>query len=320
MPSINEGANWVMQLWGGFGPSRVLLTANNLGIFDYLAKAKTAAEVAKEIKIDTRATEILMNALTGLRLLKKTWDKYRNTIISNRFLVSGTPYYQGDIIKHGDDLWKSWSDLDKVIKKGEPFHIPENHRAFIKGMHNLAILKVKKVIHALNLQGVKAALDLGGGPGTYAMEIAKKGVTVTLFDLPETINIARKIGNSSGVRGIKFVKGNFLLDHFGKGYDLIFVSQVFHSFSEKENIRILKRSKEALNPQGRIAIQEFYIDEDRSHPVQGALFSINMLVQTKLGRCYTRREIRSWLTKTGFRNVRSECLDDTILIQGTKGP
>ena len=43
------------------------------------------------------------------------------------------------------------------------------------------------------MKGVKSALDLGGGPGTYSMEMARKIDSVTLFDLPSTIAIAKDI-------------------------------------------------------------------------------------------------------------------------------
>jgi len=43
------------------------------------------------------------------------------------------------------------------------------------------------------LKGVKTALDLGGGAGTYSIEMAKRGVSGTLFDRPETIEIAKRV-------------------------------------------------------------------------------------------------------------------------------
>lgn len=51
-------------------------------------------------------------------------------------------------------------------------------------MHNLALLRVKKVIGNINLEGVRRALDLGGGPGTYSMAFARKGIEVTLLITP----------------------------------------------------------------------------------------------------------------------------------------
>lgn len=181
-------------------------------------------------------------------------------------------------------------------------------------MHNIAIFKAKDVIRAINLKGVKTALDLGGGPGTYAIEMAKKGVSVTLFDSPETVKIARELINRSGVKGIKFIEGNFLSDDLGKGYDLIFISQVLHAYSGDDNIRILEKCMKSLNSGGRISLHEFYIDKSRTYPVQSALFSINMLVNTEGGRCYSPSEIKKWLSDLEFVSIKEKLLDDSVLI------
>jgi len=50
--------------------------------------------------------------------------------------------------------------------------------------------------------------------------------------------------------------------------------------------------------------------------VQSALFSINMLVNTEGGRCYSPKELRGWLLKAGFKNIEERLIDDTILITG----
>lgn len=306
------------SLWNSFWSSRVLLTANNLGIFNIFTSPKTSSEVAKKLKLNERATEILLDALTGLGLLRKKSNKYSNSSLSNKFLVKGKPYYQGDIIRHADILWKNWSGLDEIIKTGKPNRIFHDHSSFIKGMHNIASFKAKKVIKALDIRGVKKALDLGGGPGTYSIELAKKGISVTLFDTPETISVAKDIIKRSNQKNIDFITGDFLIDDIGKEYDLIFISQVLHAYSEKDCINILKKSEKALNRGGRIIIQEFYIDKSKTKPFQSALFSVNMLVNTDSGRCYSPDEIRKWLRDTGFKMIKSKLLDDSILISAIK--
>lgn len=193
MADIFEQVNGIRKLYNGFKSARVLLTANNYRIFDYLLKDQSAKTISKRLNIDLRAVEVLLDALTGMGLLKKRNSKYRNTAVALQFLVSGRPFYQGDIIKHADALWDNWSGLDKVVKTGVPHHKSRNHNAFILGMHNLAVLKAPEVVKAVGLKGVKTALDLGAGPGTYAMEMAKKGTHVTIFDTPETIRIAKRV-------------------------------------------------------------------------------------------------------------------------------
>jgi 2-polyprenyl-3-methyl-5-hydroxy-6-metoxy-1,4-benzoquinol methylase len=146
--------------------------------------------------------------------------------------------------------------------------------------------------------------------------MAKKGVKVTLFDYPETIMITKRVIEKEKINGINLISGDFTNDDIGKGYDLIFVSQILHAYSEEDNLQLIKKCKKALNSGGRIIIQEFYISKDRAHPAHGALFSVNMLVNTPGGRCYSSEEIKSWLLKAGLKNIKERIVDDNVLITG----
>lgn len=312
--NIPQATEILRNLYRGFQASRVMLTANNYGIFNHTVLPKTAGQVARSVRADARAMEILLDAVTSLGFLRKSGSKYKNTPLSNALLVKGKPYYQGDALRHADSLYQNWSGLDRVVKTGLPYHKADNHGSFIKAMHNMAVLKARKVVQSIDLRGVRTVLDLGGGPGTYSMEFARRGASVTLFDFAETITIARGIIKKSGIKGIRFLAGNFKTDPIGKGYDMIFASQVLHAYSEKDCKDLIKKCAKALNPGGRIVIQEFHIAEDRAHPVSAALFSINMLVNTAGGRSYTPTEMKTWLTGAGLKDIKIKPDGDNVLV------
>ena len=307
------------KLYLGFISSRVILTAINLGIFDRLKGASSATEIARNLKIDPRATEILLDALAGIGLVSKSRKgTYRNAPVSNRYLVKGPRLYQGDIVKHASTMWQNFSALDEVVRTGRPARRGFDHESFIMGMHNLTVLRTESLIKAVELKGVRTMLDLGGGPGTNAIAMAKKGIKATVFDLPATIAIARKVARREGVKGVGFITGDFHVDSIGSGYDLILVSQIFHAFSAEENIALLYKCSAALNPGGRVVVQEFPINEARTAPAHSALFSVNMLAGTEKGRCYSPREIKSWLVQTGFKRIAIRDLPETFLITGER--
>jgi ubiquinone/menaquinone biosynthesis C-methylase UbiE len=185
-------------------------------------------------------------------------------------------------------------------------------------MHDNAIFHAPAVVKALDLRGVKTALDLGGGPGTYSIELAKQGIAVTLFDVPSTLEVATSFIRTAKAKTIELKAGDFHTDPIGKDYDLVLISQVFHSYSEEKNCALLEKANNALKRGGRVVIHEFFIGPNRAYPPVGTLFSVNMLVNTTAGRCYTPQEIKKWLSKTGFRNVREKLINDTVLVMGTK--
>ncbi len=331
-----EQADGLRRLWSSFWQARPLLTAVNFDLFEHTKTEATARKVAARIKADLRATEILMDALAALGLLKKTRlsrgsekekgkeSVYRNSREAALFLVKESPYYQGAIVRHADDTWKSWSRLEEAMRTGKP--VPRKGGefsldAFIMGMHNLAVLRAGDIIKAIGMKGVESALDLGGGPGTYSMEMAKAGVRkVTLFDRSDVVKIAAKNIKKHGAakrNNIGFMRGDFNSDDFGSGYDLIFMSNILHSNSFAECEELLVRARAALNPAGRAAINEFYLEDNRTAPLYGALFSVNMLVNTPEGRTYTGSELKGFLKKAGFRDIRGRVLfGDTVIVTG----
>ena len=303
-----------------FFPSRIILTANNYRLFDMLeGRSRTAGALAKAASADTRGMELLLNGLVAIGLLEKKERKYRNAPVASRYLVKGRPDYQGDILRHYDTLWDNWSRLDLAVKSGCPQRKSGDHESFILGMHNLALQKVKKVIGSLDLKGVKTVLDLGGGPGTYAMGFARKKIAATLFDLPETLKISKRLIEGSGLADrVRLLAGDFTKDDLGGPYDMIFISQILHSFGARQCVSLLRKCRVSLRKGGSVVIQEFHLDDTKAGPVQGALFAVNMLVNTPEGRTYTPAEMTSWLKKTGFEDRETKIIGETVLISGRK--
>ncbi|MEJ2683522.1 MAG: methyltransferase [Candidatus Sulfobium sp.] len=310
---------WLRQV-SSFTSSRIILTANHYRIFDLLEDGgKSSAQVSKTLKTDGRATELLLNSLAAIGLLSKKNGRYRNEEVASRYLVRGKAGYQGDIIDHYHTLWKNWSGLDKVVKTGRPFRKSHDHGSFILGMHNIALQRAKDVVADIDLRGVRSVLDLGGGPGTYSMAFARKDIAATLIDAPETMKISRRLIREAGLRKMITLRaGDFTRDDLGRGYDMVFISQIFHSYGPEACTALLRKCYSSLNPGGKVVVQEFYLDETKAGPPQGAIFAINMLVNTPDGRTYTPKEISAWMKKTGFGQIKTKLLADTVLITGHK--
>ncbi len=309
------------RIWSGFMGARVLLTANNLGVFDLLTAPQSVEEVAAKLNADRRGTEILLDALVGLNLLRKNGRRYVNRSLATRHLVRGADRYMGDILRHADGLWHSWSRLDGIVmgNRPTPAETRHDHEAFIRGMDNLASLKAKGVVAGIGMKGVRRALDVGGGPGTYSRAMVAAGVEeATIFDLPATIEISRRINAESGTDAVTFIVGDCLADDLGSGYDLVFISHLFHAYGPEENRAIMRKAAAALNPGGRVAVQEFPIDDSLTSPLSSALFSVNMLVNTERGRCYSVGEIVDWMQDAGLSKVGEFMREDTVIVMGRK--
>lgn len=97
MSNIREETKRLREIWGGFRSARVLITANNYRVFDLLKTPQNVNALSQKLNINSRAAERLLDALTGLGLLRKSGHEYKNLPISNRFLVKDSSYYQAMI-------------------------------------------------------------------------------------------------------------------------------------------------------------------------------------------------------------------------------
>lgn len=295
-----------------FQQSRALLTAIELEIFTILdTHLLPSSDVAKKIGSDPRATDRLMNALASIGLLKKLHGKFYNSELSKKYLVKGKPDYMGNL-HHTNHIWDSWSTLTESVKQGTSVYKrseskKENWREdFISAMHYRAQHEAKIISLLIDFKGVNRMLDIGGGSGafTYQFLSINPDMSAVIFDLPEVIPITRKYGAESNLGDrIQYREGNYLTDDFEKGYDMIFLSAIVHINSYDQNKDLINRCADALNPDGQIIIRDFIMKEDRTEPVTGAFFALNMLVATECGDTFTEKEMTEWFVNSGINSV-----------------
>lgn len=101
-----------------------------------------------------------------------------------------------------------------------------------------------------------------------------------------------------------FAPGDLLEADFGAEHQIATLGHILHSEGEQRSRALLKKTFAALAPGGTIAIAEFLVNEDRTGPVGGLIFAVNMLVNTSTGNTYSFEEIGGWLREAGFIDVR----------------
>jgi hypothetical protein len=78
----------------------------------------------------------------------------------------------------------------------------------------------------------------------------------------------------------------------------------------------------ALRPGGRIAIRDIVMEPGRTQPLDGALFAINMLVNTDTGGTFTFEEFAEDLRAAGFVDPVLRIKDEGMnsVVEATKPP
>jgi (2Fe-2S) ferredoxin/SAM-dependent methyltransferase len=300
------------QMIRGYMPSRCILTALELDLFSAVGEGANAEQIGTRINANTRAVGMLLNALVALGLLSKSGDDYRNTPESARFLVQGSKDNHRNGLLHTANIWHRWSTLTDAVRSGTRVPIdqddtPEWTRNFIVGMQRNAKDRAPLVVRALGTAGVRRILDLGGGSGAYSIAFAKAcpDVQCEILDIPEVVPLTAEYVSQAGLLAqVSLRTGDMLPDDFGSGYDIIMLNAICHMFSEQQNRDIFGRAHQALAPNGRLVVQDFILNPDKTGPQQAALFSLNMLVATDAGASYSEFEYTNWMKAAGFAEVR----------------
>ena len=179
-----------------------------------------------------------------------------------------------------------------------------------------------RLVPSINLSNRRHLLDLGGGPGTYAIYFCLNNpqLKATVYDLPTTKPFAKKIIEKYNlVDRIDFIGGNYLEENIDKAYDVAWLSQILHGEGPENCQRIIQKAVSALEPGGMIIVHEFILNNTMDGPIFPALFSLNMLLGTPNGQSYSEKQIMDMLAKAGVKEINRipvETPNDSGIIAG----
>jgi SAM-dependent methyltransferase len=324
---MDWNAGKLLELSGAYWAGCALQAAVLLDVFTALdGGAREERELAASLDCDPRGFSMLATALAALGLVRREGDKIGAAGEILRLLSRNSPDYLGFIIQHHAHLMPGWARLSEAVRTGrrtrdERFSHAGSEverESFLLGMFNIARLQAEKVAQALDLSGRRKLIDVGGGPGAYAVYfcLQNNDLRATIFDLPTTAPFARKIVGRYGLEErIEFVGGDFLADSLPKGQDVAWLSQVLHGETRADALRLMRNAAACLEPGGLLCVQEFALDDDRSGPAHSALFALNMLVGTEGGQTYTTHELAGMMREAGAVATR---ILDAPLPQGCR--
>ena len=332
--SINEnnGKEEIINLALGYQVSQVLFAAVHLDIFNLLDRGgMDSTALANALQSDRNSVRRLVNVLVDLGLLEYRDHNYRTTPAASRYLVKGKTGYVGNIVQHSGNLWHFWDGLEHQVKTGCPKEpgqeylnaFPLRLKEYLAAMHDSAAAKARIIADALSIGDFRNMLDMGCGPGTYAIAFAEynPNLTATLIDLEPNLVYAREQSSKSSARErIRTCTCQVLEDKIpGSGYDLVFISNLIHIYSEEEVRQIFAKAWDVLAPSGTIAVHDYLLSDPGQGRLRASLFDLTMLVGTPRGRCYAIHEISAMLMALGAHTIREISVDrGTSLVAGEK--
>ena len=309
-------------LAGGHAGARAVQVALKLGLFEALEeRALEARDLAARIACDVRATTLLANAIVALRILEKRGERYGLTPDSARYLLVSSPEYLGGMILFDEAIFPLWARLEESVRGGAPARAPDmfqsrpdETRSFIHAMDSLVRARgdARYVAAKLDLSGVRSLADVGGGPGTYALEFVQCNAQLkaAILDLPATLAVTREILAGAPVeltKRIELIEFDYRRDPMPAGFDAAFLSNIIHSEDVAANQALVRNCYQGLNRDGMVIIKDHVMNAALTEPPAGAIFSLYLLLTTN-GRDYSFEEIGGWLREAGFVDIMEEPL------------
>jgi ubiquinone/menaquinone biosynthesis C-methylase UbiE len=311
----------IYQFAFGYAPPLVLEAAIRHHVFDVLDSGpKSLREISQATGASERGLAAILNVLVGLDFLRKDEQGiYSLAPESAAFLVSTKPGFQGGLIRHtSEHLLPKWLGLNEVVATGKPVAAVNQHdtgadffQKFVSDIFPMSYHVAQELAAHLNLHASGSpvsVLDLAAGSGVWGIALAQSSsqVRVTAVDWPEVLPVTRKTVARFGLgERFSFVEGDLKDAEFGSGHNVATLGHILHSEGIERSKALLAKTFQALASGGAIAIAEFLVNAQRTGPVNGLVFAVNMLVNTDCGDTFSFEEIGGWLSEAGFVDART---------------
>lgn len=316
----------IQQAMYGFMMSHVLFTADELGVFDYIAQGKgsTSADLGQLTGINPDTLERLLLGAASMGLLTRKKETYVIPDHLEPFLAKSSPNYCGGAFSHfreistktflflKNGLEEDKPQWSKVLDKGEdysPFTELYNDQKrlenFLSSMWGLGYEPAKELVKQYPLNQHKMLVDVGGATGSFSISAleAYPSLKAIVFDLPAVGQCLKNKAIEHGVSDrLTFVQGDFFKDELPEG-DVYVLGYILSDWNRKDGTRLLKKIYDRLPKGGLVLVLEKLFDEDKNGPIETAMMNLGMLLET-WGKHYSGSEYMDWLEEIGFHNCQ----------------
>jgi SAM-dependent methyltransferase len=242
------------------------------------------------------------------------------TALAREHLVKGSPWFLEPYFASLKDRPVA-RDLVNVLRTGKPANWGSQqtdkdwHKSmetedfatqFTAAMDCRGVYLAQAVAKSIDLSGHRHLLDIAGGSGIYACSLVTHypQLTATVFEKPPVDRIATgAIANRGCSEKVRVVTGDMLSAPLPTNADAHLLSNVLHDWDIPVVMQLLKTSFDALVPGGVVMVHDAFLNAEKNGPLHVAEYSV-LLMHSSEGRCYSVREMETYLTEAGFRDVR----------------
>jgi hypothetical protein len=318
-----RGLERIMEVGLAFWPSKVLLTAVELGVFAVLGdKSMTARELGAALRLHPRGIYDFFDALVALEFLTRAGNgpeaRYGNTPATAQFLDKNQPGYIGGMFEMASArLFRFWGDFDVALKTGQPqnelkhsqqsmfetlYSDPARLEQFMNAMRGLSAPNFLALAEKFDFSRFTTLCDVGGATGLLCTLVAQRHphIHCVSFDLPAVEPIAQRwIAREANAERVRTASGDFLKEPLPKA-DVITMGMILHDWNLEKKKHLVRLAYDALPPGGAFIAIENLIDDERRKNAFGLMMSLNMLIEFGDAFDFTGADFWAWCREAGF--------------------
>ncbi|MFC7213588.1 class I SAM-dependent methyltransferase [Saliphagus sp. GCM10025334] len=289
----------------------LLRAARETGALEALmTTADTPTDLASETDLSERAAETLVDVLEAEGFLEDVGGAYEPTNRSLGFLAKTDVRSIGSLPAALDRLDRGL-ETDWLLTDDRPTETDTERRNRL----GRAATADEATTRALVTAAIRVApearrvLEVGGAPGTRAVEFVRRGVDVTLYDGPEAVDDSRAILAREPVDvlegsipdGLSETLEGATADRF----DLIVAIDQLSRLGPAANETFVDAAVDGLGPGGWLVVAE------RLEGSAATRAAVDMLLETTAGRVYATDRYREWFERAGLERWTVESVPGT---------
>ena len=300
----------------GFWAARALSSAVEIGLFASMgAGSWTPAELADRLSVRARGVEVLLRFLAAFGFCEEFDNGFQLTAAA-RELWSGRPSALETEALVAPDVWKTMEALTETVREEDPSRPdfferlgPAQVAGFAATMEVQARRVAAALVDAVCLSGRQRLLDLGGGSGYLAAQMASRWplLDVVVFERPEVV---RHAGEGQRLASPRMVAGDMWTADPRLGHDVLLLSKILHDWADQDAERLLRRWVEPLPSGGLVIVCEVMLTHKAGLDRQWAALLDVFLFAAMNGRVRTPDEIGQLLACVNAEVVERRLLAD----------
>ncbi len=326
---IDQG-QYLENLATAYWYSETFFAALELDIFTAVADRRPLADLAVAVSCKPAGLERLLKTLEKLQLVQQNSNGWQIADLNRPYLLRDSSDYLGDFLLYRRYLQASWQNLAANIStRPLPERLTPDDSYKKRSQHYVRAMDAiarRKAVEITTLPAtahlISPILDIGGGAGALSRHLLKKiphGRAI-LIEMAEVLTAAQVIyPENQHWHNIEKLPGDFRKTNFKELFGTILIANMLHIYSADEARQLLNKAAGLLVPGGLIIIHDYFPDRPNPALAKGALYDLNMMLNTYEGQCHNSTDITQWLEKAGFKSVEIHDLasDSSIITAGS---